>query len=74
MSREVEIPIAKRDGAAFDGLGLVAVVFEVARRAVNLDFCLPKGFALFQGQALVFKLNIRIGTPFLPVFLKRSIS
>jgi hypothetical protein len=47
---EIEITVAQRDRPSFDGLGLVAVIFEIARRPLDLDACLPERFAAFQRQ------------------------
>jgi hypothetical protein len=43
---EIEIAIAQRDRPAFDGLGLVAVIFEIARRAFDLDAASQSGLPL----------------------------
>ena len=50
VGREIEIGLAQRNGAAFDGFGLIAVVFKVTRSAQNLGAGFPKRLALFEGQ------------------------
>ena len=47
---EIEITVAQRDRPAFDGFSLMAVIFEIARRAFNFDAGFPQGLAAFQRQ------------------------
>ena len=47
---EVQIVTAKRDRPALHCLRLVAVIFEIAGRAIGLDQRFPVGFAGFQRQ------------------------
>ena len=42
---EIEIVAAKRDRTPFDGFRLIAVMFEIACRAVGLDQSFPIGLA-----------------------------
>ena len=47
INRIVDVAVPQGDGFSFYGLGLVPVIFEIARGPSDFDQCFPKRLALF---------------------------